>query len=203
MARNALGSTVALLGAAAAVASPFQAWYGNRQGRDIRMEDLFDGITTVSAELWESVFVVMLFVALLTLVGVIFRSRLTVALAGIVSLGFTVLWMVRQGQATGSLTAGGAEGLGAGAALAAGGSVLILLGALLMAGRKRRRSRHGRGGELAEPEPYGYEPEPEPYYGPGGPGGPVDGDTPTQPYPPPPPPPDEPWPPDHRPPPGR
>ncbi|MGP4004869.1 hypothetical protein, partial [Streptomyces sp. 8N706] len=154
MARNALGSAVALLGAAAAVASPFRAWYGGRQGQDIRVEDLVLGATAVNAGLWESLFVLMLFVALVTLLGVLLRSRLTVALAGIVALGFTILWMVRQGQAVGSLTVGGDVGLGAGVALAAGGGLLILLGAVLMAGRKRRRSRHGRLEPMAEPEPY-------------------------------------------------
>ncbi|MET8680103.1 hypothetical protein ABZW18_21590 [Streptomyces sp. NPDC004647] len=193
MARNALGSAVALIGATAAVLSPFRVWYNGREGRDIRVEDLFGGITSVDAALWTSMLLPMVFAAVVTLLGVLFRSRLLVTVAGVVVLGFTVVWMVRQGQAAGSLVAGGELGLGSGAALAVGGGLLILLGAVLMSGRRRRRSRHGRqepgpyepGPDDHEPGPYGHEPEP---YGPS--------TTDTQPirgYPPPPPPPDDPW----------
>jgi hypothetical protein len=196
MARNALGSAVALVGATAAVLSPFRVWYNGREGRDIRVEDLYGGITSVDAALWTSMLLPMVFAAVVTLLGVLFRSRLLVALAGLVVLGFTVLWMVRQGQAAGSLVAGGEGGLGSGAALAVGGGLVILLGAVLMSGRRRRRSRHGRHELEPEPGPYPYEPEPyehepEPYR-------PTTTDTqPMRRYPPPPPP-DDPWGRDHR-----
>ncbi len=56
-----------------------------------------------------------------------------VALAGLVVLGFTILWMVRQGQAAGSLVVGGdGEGLQVGVVNALAGGVLMLIGALLM-----------------------------------------------------------------------
>jgi hypothetical protein len=150
MARNVLGAVIALLGAAAAVLSPFRAWYDGRHGQDIRIDDLFSGITGREAELFASVFLPLAFGALLTLVGVVLRSRLLVALAGVVVLGFTVLWMVRQGLELGSLTAGGPVGLGSGAALAVGGGALILLGSLLMWGR-RGTPRHRRGAQPGTP----------------------------------------------------
>jgi hypothetical protein len=161
MTRNAFGSVIALLGAIAALWSPFRPWYGNRAGQDILISDLFGGITTQTASLWESMFLLMLVGAVLTVVGVLLQSRLLVALGGLVVTGFTILWMVRQGLDLGSLTAGGTTGLGSGAALAFGGGVGILLGALIMSGRAgRRRARHAR----AEPEPvagpYGSEGEP-------------------------------------------
>lgn len=161
MTRNVYGSVVALLGAVAALWSPFRPWYGSREGQDIRIADLFNGITTQLASLWESMFLLMLAGAVLTVVGVLLRSRLLVALSGLVVIGFTVLWMVRQGLELGSLTAGGPTGMGSGAALAFSGGVGILLGALIMSGRTgRRRARHAR----AEPEPvagpYGRESEP-------------------------------------------
>ncbi|MFE1772644.1 hypothetical protein [Streptomyces sp. NPDC059008] len=140
--RNVLGSLIALVGATAAVWSPFRPWYDGRHGRDIRIEDLFDGITPASAPLFGSVVLPMAFAALLTLIGVALRSRLLVALAGLVVLGFTILWMVRQGQAASELTAG-ARGLGVGVANALGGGALLLLGALIMRGRDR--VGHGRG----------------------------------------------------------
>ncbi|MEU8571441.1 hypothetical protein AB0C51_24415 [Streptomyces pathocidini] len=194
MVRNILGSAVALAGAAAAVWSPFRAWYGGRLGRDVRIEDLFGGITAQGSGLFASLLAPMLAAAVLALLGVVLRSRLVVALAGLVALAFTVLWMVRQGQAAGSLTAGGDGGLGPGVALAVGGGLLMLLGAAIMRGRPRGRRARGRVGgpephESAEPHetrPY-EEPHAQPPYG--GTGPPPDA---TQPMPRPPPP-DDPW----------
>ncbi|WP_030813148.1 hypothetical protein, partial [Streptomyces sp. NRRL S-337] len=137
MVRNVLGSLIALIGATAAVWSPFRPWYDGRHGSDIRIEDLFNGITPNSAALFGSVVLPMAFAALLALIGVALRSRALVAVAGVVVLGFTILWMVRQGQAASELTAG-ARGLGVGVANALGGGALLLLGALVMRGRDRR-----------------------------------------------------------------
>ncbi|RXS73242.1 hypothetical protein EST92_21895, partial [Streptomyces sp. TM32] len=106
MVRNVLGSLIALAGATAAVWSPFRPWYDGRHGSDVRIEDLFHGITGYGAALFGSLLLPMAFAALLTLIGVALRSRLLVTVAGLVVLGFTVLWMVRQGQAASELTAG-------------------------------------------------------------------------------------------------
>ncbi|WP_342456250.1 hypothetical protein [Streptomyces sp. G7(2002)] len=137
MVRNVLGSLIALVGATAAVWSPFRPWYDGRHGNDVRIEDLFNGLTRTSAALFGSLLLPMAFAALLTLIGVALRSRVLVTLAGLVVLGFTILWMVRQGQAATELTAG-ARGLGVGVANALGGGALLLLGALIMRGRPRR-----------------------------------------------------------------
>ena len=138
MIRNLVGSVLALTGATAAVWSPFRAWYDGRHGRDYAIDELFTGITDAKAELIGSILLPFAFAALVTLVGVALRSRLLVALAGIVVLGFTVLWMVRVGQAEGSLVVSGdGRGLGDGVANAFGGGVLLLLGALVMSGRTR------------------------------------------------------------------
>ncbi|MEU6079179.1 hypothetical protein [Streptomyces sp. NPDC047108] len=161
MVRNLLGSFIALIGAAVAVWSPFHDWYGTREGQDIRVQDPFTGITsTIPSDLWVSVMLPMLVAALLTLIGVVFRSRLVVAIAGLLILGYTVLWMVRQGMELGSLTAGGDGGLGAGAGLAVAGGVLVLIGSLVMRGRKPRgRARHGLDGpETPEDDLYGGPP---------------------------------------------
>ncbi|MGW7414430.1 hypothetical protein [Streptomyces sp. NPDC054863] len=145
MVRNLLGSAIALAGATAAVWSPFRAWYDGREGRDYRIGDLFDGITDARAELAGSLLLPFLFAALLTLAAAFLRSRLLMGLAGLITLGFTVFWMVRQGQAASGLAVNAdGTGLGMGVASALGGGVLMLLGALLMNGhgsRRRRRSR--------------------------------------------------------------
>ncbi|MDT9692461.1 hypothetical protein Q5762_29845 [Streptomyces sp. P9(2023)] len=148
MVRNVIGSVLALAGATAAVWSPFRAWYDGRHGSDYRIEDLFGGITDVRAEVIGSLLLPFAFAAVVTLLGVVLRSRLLVAFAGLVVLGFTILWMVRVGQAEGSLTVGGdGTGLGDGVANAFGGGLLLLLGALVMSGRTRARSMP------LEPEP--------------------------------------------------
>ncbi|MGW5420895.1 hypothetical protein [Streptomyces sp. NPDC003943] len=140
MIRNIVGSVLALAGATAAVWSPFRAWYDGRHGRDYRIEDLFTGtgITDVRAEVIGSVFLPMAFAALLALIGIVLRSRVVVAVAGVVVLGFTILWMARVGQAQSGLNVGSdGRGLGSGVALALGGGVLLLLGAFVMSGRPR------------------------------------------------------------------
>lgn len=155
MIRNVLGSILGLIGATAAVWSPFRAWYDGRQGRDYRIEELFAsaGITDDKAALLGSLLLPFLFAALLALVAIVLRSRLLMAFSGVVVLGFAVLWMVRQGQAAGSLSVGGdGTGLGDGLANAFGAGALLLLAAAVMSGRPRRRDR-----VVPEPAPAPYE----------------------------------------------
>ncbi|MFE5588758.1 hypothetical protein [Streptomyces sp. NPDC056549] len=165
MIRNIAGSVLALAGATAAVWSPFRAWYDGRHGRDYAVGDLFTGITDAKSDVLGSILLPFAFAALITLVGVVLRSRLLVALAGLVVLGFTILWMVRVGQAEGSLAVGpDGAGLGDGVANALGGGVLLLLGALVMSGRSHRPRRvdlppHGP----ARPAPDAGQETPAPY----------------------------------------
>ncbi|MEW5536212.1 hypothetical protein AB1339_00895 [Streptomyces cyaneofuscatus] len=161
MIRNILGSLVALAGAASAVLSPLRDWYDGRAGQDYRVRDLFEGITATESGVLVSILLPFLFAALLVIAGVVLRSRLAVALAGLVVLGFTILWMVRQGQAAGSLTVGGdGAGLQVGVVNALAGGVLMLIGALLMRGRGRgvARARREREREREPVEPYGAPP---------------------------------------------
>ncbi|MFF8554178.1 hypothetical protein ACF058_15220 [Streptomyces sp. NPDC015501] len=153
MIRNVLGSAVALAGAASAVLSPFRAWYGGRAGRDYRVRDLFEGITPAGSGVLVSILLPFLAAAALVVLGVVLRSRAVVAFAGLVVLGFTVLWMVRQGQASGSLVvAGDGSGLRTGVANALAGGALMLIGASLMRGRRSGRGRRpAREREPAEP----------------------------------------------------
>ncbi|MEU2022465.1 hypothetical protein ABZ565_09890 [Streptomyces sp. NPDC016469] len=143
MIRNVLGAVLALAGAAAAVLSPFRDWYDGRLGRHYRLGDLFTGAGatgTQSGGLFGSLWLPFLCAAVVTVLGVVLRSRALVALAGVVVLGFTVLWMVRVFQVTDSLAVtGDGSGLDLGVALAGGGGVLMLLGAAAMSGRRRRR----------------------------------------------------------------
>lgn len=155
MVRNALGSLLALIGATAAVLSPFRSWYDGRRGRDYRLAELFQGqgVSDAPATLLTGLLVAMAVAAALTLLAAALRARSLMALPGVLVLGVTVLWMVRQGQAAGGLVVDSAgNGLGPGVALAAAGGVALLLGTLVMRGRRGRRA--------FDPEFY---PEPEPY----------------------------------------
>lgn len=157
MIRNVLGSLMGLIGATAAVWSPFRAWYDGRQGRDYRVQELFTaaGITDTKSALLGSLLLPFLFAALLALVAIVLRSRLLMAFAGVVVLGFAVLWMVRQGQAAGSLSVGGeGTGLGDGLANAFGAGALLILAAAVMSGRPRRRDRVREGAPDRPPEGY-------------------------------------------------
>ncbi|MFJ8668145.1 hypothetical protein [Streptomyces sp. NPDC093600] len=141
MVRNVIGSVLALAGATAAVWSPFRAWYDGRHGRHYRIEDLFAGITDERAEVIGSILLPFAFAALLTLIGLVLRSRLLVAVAGVIVLGFTILWMVRVGQAENGLTVGGERmGLDHGVFYALGGGLLLLLAAAVMSGRHREHA---------------------------------------------------------------
>lgn len=151
MGRNALGAALgAVLGIAAAVlalASPFLDWYGDRNGRDYELTNLFmdDGITADSAPLFGGLFLPMLIAAVLAVLAVPLRSASLMAAAGVIILGFTILWFVRQYQVADALVIGaGGLGEGAGCALVAG--TLGIVAAAAMFGRGRGRHRRVEGG---------------------------------------------------------
>ncbi|MCT9093021.1 hypothetical protein N4G70_29750 [Streptomyces sp. ASQP_92] len=138
MVRNVLGSVLALAGATAAVWSPFRAWYDGRHGSTYRIDDLFSGISADKAVVAGSLLLPFAFAALVTLVGLVLRSRALLVVAGLVVLGFTILWMVRQGQAAGHLTVDSSgNGLGQGVGIALGGGLLLLIAAALTPPRRR------------------------------------------------------------------
>ena len=112
MIRNMIGSLLGLLGAAAAVYSPFRPWYGGRLGHDFRLDELFQGggVTGADAALFTGLFVLMVLAAAVAVLGVLMQSRMVLVLAGVLCLGFTVLWMVRQGQSVGSSPSATPEG---------------------------------------------------------------------------------------------
>lgn len=137
MMRNVLGAALALIAAVAALVSPFRDWYADRAGQDIPLGDLFsrDGLVSGDAGLLTGMFLPMLGAAVLVVAGVLLGSRLLVALAGVVALGFTILWMVRQYQVADSLVIG-ADGMSDGAIGALAAGVLLLIASTVMTGRR-------------------------------------------------------------------
>ncbi|WP_211280368.1 hypothetical protein [Streptomyces lushanensis] len=163
MVRNIIGSILALAAAAAAVLSPFLIWFDGRRGQDYRVADLFNGVTATSSAVAVSLLLPLAFAALVTLIGLVLRSRLLVALAGLIALGFTVLWLVRQAQVSDGLSvSGGGSGLGLGVAYALGGGVVLLLAALVMSGRRAPfPAPEAAYAPYQEPEPQRYAPRDE------------------------------------------
>jgi hypothetical protein len=137
--RNVIGSVLAVLGAAATLVSPWQSWYAGRHGSTYKFWEVFGtGVTPSRSGIMDSVFLVFLITALVTVAGIVMRSRTAVLVAGIVAFGFSVLWMVRQGNAAGELViTNKGTGLGQGVAWAFTGSVAMIVGACLMTGRPR------------------------------------------------------------------
>ncbi|MFE4916642.1 hypothetical protein ACFRCX_34660 [Streptomyces sp. NPDC056652] len=164
MVRNILGSLLALIGAAAVVLSPFRPWYDGREGSDYPVTDLFNGISGNGSNVFVSLAPPLLFVALVTLFAVVLRARTLVGLAGLVVLGLTVLWMVRQGQSADGLgVSANGSGLGTGVAYAAGGGVVLLLASLVMSGRRRHVRRTNREPQYDYEPPYQQQYQPQPY----------------------------------------
>jgi hypothetical protein len=137
--RNVVGSLLAVLGAAATLVSPWQPWYDGRHGSTFKFWEVFGtGVTGSRSGIMDSVFLVFLVMAVIAVAGVLVRSRALVGFAGVVALGFTILWMVRQGQAAGELTiSSNSRGLGSGVANAFGGGLLMIIGALVMTSRPK------------------------------------------------------------------
>ncbi|MGP3967315.1 hypothetical protein [Streptomyces sp. 6N223] len=152
--REALGSLLAAAAAALALVSPLLDWYGDRRGRDFELTELFspDGITADEAGLLTGVFLAMLVAAVLLLTAATLRWAWLMALASLIVLGITILWMVRQYQVADALSVS-RDGLGEGVGCALVAGVLALVAAAATYGRGRGRHRRGKTVEIpAAPE---------------------------------------------------
>ncbi|MBL1067477.1 hypothetical protein [Streptomyces sp. 7-21] len=156
--RNALATTLgailAIATAVTALASPFLDWYGDRNGRDYKWWQLFtgDGITGESANLFTGLFLPMLAAAIIAIIAIPLRSATLMGLAGVLILGFTILWMIRQYQDNDALTIG-ENGLGEGVGLGLVSGVLGLLAAAATFGRTKARHRRDTVERTAGPAP--------------------------------------------------
>jgi hypothetical protein len=149
--RNALGTLLAAAAAALALVSPLLDWYGSREGRDYKLSDLFgaDGISADDAGLLTGVFLAMLVAAVLLLTAATVRWGWLMAVAALIILGITILWMVRQYQVADSLSVS-RDGLGEGVGCALVSGVLALVGAAATYGRGRGRHRLGQPAVVTE-----------------------------------------------------
>lgn len=132
-----IGALLAVAGAIIAIWSVFLNWYGNRDGSDIRIWDLFNHATTTNSDTATSLLLPMAIAAVLVLAGVVVGWRWLWALAGLVVVTTVYLWGLRQAQTVPGLHA---TLVGAGVPLAFSGGALMLLGSVLAAKRRRKRT---------------------------------------------------------------
>jgi hypothetical protein len=130
--RNVLGALLALAGAAAAVLSPFRAWYDGRLGSGIRVLDLFVGVSRVEALFIASLFLPMAVAAIVALFALPLRSRALMTVSGLLVLATAAVWMGQQAATPVGLHT---AQVGSGLVIAMVGGALLLLAALVMRGR--------------------------------------------------------------------
>lgn len=133
--RRLVGLALVVVAAAAAIWSAFLDWYGNRNGSDIRLQDLFGHITLQTADSLGSLFIPMLIAAVLVFAGIVVWWRWLWALGGVIVFATVVLWVVRQAQTPAGLHA---SLVGAGPWLAASAGALMLLASVVATARGRR-----------------------------------------------------------------
>lgn len=136
--RRLLGLVLVVVAAAAAVWSAFVDWYGTRDGTDIRLQDLFNGITLTTADSLGSLLIPMLVSAVLVLAGIVVWWRWLWALGGIVAIATAVLWVVRQAQTVPGLHA---SLVGAGPWMAASAGALMMLASVIATARGSQTRR--------------------------------------------------------------
>ncbi len=149
MTRWMIGALLAVVGAVIAVWSVFLDWYANRNGSNIRIQDLFNHMTLQNSNVWGSILIPMAVAAVLVLAGLVVGWRWLWALAGLVTLAAVYLWGLRQAQTVPGLHA---TLVGAGVPLAFCGGALMLIGSVVAASRRRKRVPAAAEGQRLSPE---------------------------------------------------
>lgn len=140
MFRRILGSILVVLGTAGVVASPYEHWYQGRVGTDYKFFDLFGDITLTKTHVFASLALPMFFLGALALIAVVAGSRWMAGFAGLAVVVVTVLWGIQQERySSGLVIDNHGRGLQQGVVNALGGGLLVLLGAFVMPGRRKKR----------------------------------------------------------------
>jgi hypothetical protein len=161
--RRLIGLVLVVAAAVAAVWSAFIAWYGPRDGSDIRIQDLFDHLTLQKADTFGSLLIPLAISAVLVLAGIVVWWRWLWALGGLVAIATAILWGVRQSQTFDGLHAN-LMGNGPATAACAGAAMLIAAVVATARGGKTRQEPADRlspewtpatGTQVGQPEPAG------------------------------------------------
>lgn len=136
--RRLIGLVLVVAAAVAAVWSAFLDWYGSRNGSDIRVQDLFNGITQQTADSLGSLLVPLAISAVLVLAGIVVWWRWLWALGGLVAIATAILWGVRQAQTLEGLHSGR---MGSGAVTAACAGAAMLIASVIATARGKKTSQ--------------------------------------------------------------
>ena len=123
--RTLIAIVATLVGAGAVVYSTFQPWYAGRTGRQIPLSDLWNGVTTETADMIGSLFVPMVAAAALALLGLTLRKRALMAIGTLIAVVVFAVFLGQQLQ-TEALASQFRQGFWN----AAGGTLLLLVGSI-------------------------------------------------------------------------
>ncbi|TCP46835.1 hypothetical protein EV191_113112 [Tamaricihabitans halophyticus] len=121
-----------LAGGIALVLSAFGRWIGRREGMDIPLSQLWNGLGPDTAGFIGSLAMPLMIATVLALIGAASKGRLLVGFAGLIGLVVTGLFMLQQG-----LSESGFEHLHQGWTKAGGGALLFIVAAVLLPNRVR------------------------------------------------------------------
>lgn len=136
--RRLLGLVLVVVAAAAAVWSAFLTWYSSRDGTDIRIQDLFNGLTFQKSNTYGSLLIPLAISAVLVLAGIVVWWRWLWALGGLVAIATAILWGVRQAQTVEGLHSGL---MGNGPATAACAGAAMLLASVIATARGKKSNQ--------------------------------------------------------------
>lgn len=125
----AIVATVA--GAAAVVYSTFLPWYRDRQGRQIPLNELWNGVTATTTDMVNSLFVPIVVAVALAMLGLIIGRRWLMALGAFLAVLVFAVYLGQQMQVE-ALASQFKQGFWN----TAGGCLLLLVGAITRPARK-------------------------------------------------------------------
>jgi hypothetical protein len=95
--RRTLGALIGTIGALGVAASAYLDWFAGRMPTEIPLERLFaTDVSGIAGSYWTSMAAPLALAGIIGVVGGLLRSRLTLALAGLLGFATLVLWVLLQ-----------------------------------------------------------------------------------------------------------
>jgi hypothetical protein len=130
--RTLIAILATVVGSAAVVYSTFLPWYGDRQGRQIPLSELWNGVTATTTDMVNSFFVPMVLAAVLAILGLIIGRRWLMALGTVIALVVFAVFLGQQMQVE-ALASQFRQGFWN----TAGGCLLLLIGSITRQSRQK------------------------------------------------------------------
>jgi hypothetical protein len=124
--RTLIAILATVAGGAAVVYSMFQPWYRDRLGRQIPLSDLWNGVTTNTTDMVNSLFVPVVVAVLLLLFGLIIGRKWVMAIGTLLALAVVSIFLGQQMNSGDALASQFRQGFWD----AAGGVLLMLIGSI-------------------------------------------------------------------------